>query len=74
MRRLVNPHEKASEKIDARIALDEFIVGEQSLRYQKCLNNYRRLRAQYLKDHNITYDNIKDNDPEFEKYISQKLR
>lgn len=58
LKRLINPTAEASDKIDARKALDDFIVGESSLRYQKALKEYQKLRAEYIAKHGEPPDDV----------------
>ena len=71
LKRLINPTAEASDKIDARKALDDFIVGESSLRYQKALKEYEKLRAEYIAKHGEAPNDVSQ--LEISEYIQRQF-
>jgi hypothetical protein len=39
---------KETDRINGRVAMDDFITGKDSLRYQKVLKQYERLKNEFL--------------------------
>lgn len=79
---------KETDRINGRTALNDFILGKQSIQYQKSVRQAEKLKQKKAADKELnggelsgnkkavdgSFDPFKQRNPDFDKYIDEKIR